>query len=115
ALILPIFLFRTTSWKLSIYTPFAGLVLGRLVLGIFDKLKRIVSDTLLRRHLRRPLPEGMRKELRIILSLSDLKERHIQSLHLLQRLFHTSCGRMFAEAMRADFAFSPETIGAPTP
>ena len=115
ALILPVYLFRTTSWKLSIYTPFAGLVLGRLVLGVFDKLKQIAGDSILRRRLRRPLPEGLRKELRNIVGLSDLKERHIQTLHLLQRIFHTSCNRMFAEAMRADFGFSVETIGAPTP
>ncbi|MCB0712135.1 MAG: CHASE2 domain-containing protein [Ignavibacteriae bacterium] len=115
ALMLPITLFRYTSWKLSIYTPFAGLILGRLVLGIFDKVKQVVKDTMLRRHLRRPLPEGLRKELQSILAHSDLKERYIQSLHLLQRIFHTSCDRMFAEAMREDFGFSRETVGAPTP
>ena len=115
ALILPVFLFRYTPWKLSIYTPFAGLILGRLVLGVFDKVKHIVQDWYLRQRLRRPMPLGLQKELREILGLSDLKERYIQSLHIIQRLFHTSCARMFAEAMRSDVAFSRETIGAPTP
>ena len=115
-LVVPIFLFRYTPWKLSIYTPFAGMLLGPLVLGIYEKLKRISLDANYRRKLRRPTPEGLRTALLSILALTEPNERYVQGLHVLQRFFHTCCDRMFAEAMRRDdIGFSAETVASPTP
>lgn len=115
-LVVPIFLFRYTPWKLSIYTPFAGMLLGPLVFGIYEKLKRISLDANYRRKLRRPTPEGLRTALLSILAHTEPNERYVQSLHVLQRFFHACCDRMFAEAMRRDdTGFSAETVASPTP
>lgn len=115
-LIVPIFLFRYTSFKLSIYTPFAGLVLGPLVLGSYEKLKRLALDAAYRRRLKRSMPEGLRESLRSILDRAEPGERYVQSLHVLQRFFHACCDRMFADAMRTeDFGFSEPTVAHPTP
>lgn len=115
-LIVPVFLFRYTPYKLSIYTPFAGLLLGPLVLGIYDKLKRIGLDAYYRRKLHRPMPDGLREALRSILAQPEPNERYVQGLHVVQRLFHTCCDRLFAEAMRReDVGFSLATVASPTP
>ncbi len=115
SLTLPIFLFRASPWMLSVYTPFAGLVLGYLVLGIFDRLKRIVIDVYSRRTIRKRLEPLLVDLLLPLLRINDPAERYIAFLHTLQRLFHTAADRLFIEASAEDFAFRPETVGSPTP
>lgn len=115
-LIVPIFLFRYTPYKLSIYTPFAGLLLGPLVLGSYDKIRRIAIDAYYRRRLQRPMPPGLRESLGTVLAHAEPNERYVQSLHVLQRFFHACCDRLFAEAMiRNDFEFAAPTVARPTP
>lgn len=115
-LLVPIILFRYTPWKLSIYTPFAGLLLGPLVFGIYEKIKRIALDANYRRKLKRPMPQGLRAAMLSIVAQTEPNERYVQGLHVLQRLFHAGCDRMFAEAMRReDTGFSAETVASPTP
>lgn len=114
-LFLPILLFRSTSWKLSVYTPFAGLILGRLVLGIYDRIRRFILDIVIRQRVRRLLPEVVRPSFTHILKTSDSRERYLAALHLLQRIFHTSIDRMFAAAASSDVAFSRDCVASPTP
>lgn len=115
-LIVPIILFRYTPYKLSIYTPFAGLLLGLLILGSYDKLKRIVVDASYRRRLGRPIPQELRDSLHSILAHAEPNERYVQSLHVLQRFFHSCCDRLFVEAMeRNGVSFGRATVANPTP
>ena len=115
ALTLPIFLFRSTPYKLSVYTPFAGLVLGRLVLSVYDRAKRIVVDTGHRRAIRKT-PEGaVTTELQEVMAQRDPRERYVALLHVVQKHFHIAADRLFAEAAQGEYAFRPETVGSPTP
>ncbi len=115
ALILPIFLFRYTPYKLSVYTPFAGLILGKIALTVFDRVKRFTIDIAHSRALSRSLQAGERERFRTVINENDPAERYVELLHLVQRLFHTAADVLFSEAATREFAFSRETVGSPTP
>lgn len=114
ALFVPIFLFRSTPYKLSVYTPFAGLILGRLVLTVYDRLKRLAIDTAHRRQIRKsgvPLAGSLLS----IIRTRDPRERYVDLLHQVQRTFHLASDHLFVEARRGGLSFRNETIGSPTP
>ncbi len=115
ALFLPILLFRTTSWKLSVYTPFAGLLLGRFVLATFDRLKRFVRDARRRNRIRSVVAPSAREHFLHPLATSDPNERYLAALHLLQRIFHTSVDRVLRATSEGDLFLSTETVASPTP
>lgn len=115
ALTLPILLFRSTPYKLSVYTPFAGLVLGRLVLSVYDRVKRLVVDAGHRSAIRRMPVGAAAAELQEVMAQRDPRERYVALLHVVQMYFHMAADRLFAEGAEAEFAFRPETVGSPTP
>lgn len=113
-LLLPVTLFRFSPYKLSVYTPFAGLLLGRPLLVLYDRLKRIFADLRRRRKLKTALPSSLRRQLGGILATSDPRERYVRGLHVLQRLFHDAADRFLLECRAGGMSVPRETIAAPT-
>jgi hypothetical protein len=115
ALTIPVILFRSTPYKLSVYTPFAGLVLGRLVLKVYDRVKRLLVDAAHRRAVRTVLEGAIVAELLGVMGQRDPRERYVALLHIVQKHFHVAADRLFAEAVEGKISFRPETVGSPTP
>jgi hypothetical protein len=115
AVMLPVLAFRYTSYKFSIYTPFAGLLLATPTMEGIDKGRRLLRDLRRRRRLRRQLPPSLRASLLDILRVTSPDERLQRSIHLLQREFHSSCAVLFDEASKRDIiSFDRQSVASPT-
>jgi CHASE2 domain-containing sensor protein len=115
AVMLPVLAFRYTSYKFSIYTPFAGLLLATPTMEGIDKGRRLLRDLRRRRRLRRSLPPALQASMLDILRVTSPDERMQRSIHLLQREFHSACAVLFDEASKHDIInFDRQCVASPT-
>lgn len=112
---LPILAFRYTSYKFSLYTPLAGLLLAVATAETVGRGLGLITDFRRRRRLRTPIPPSLRPRLKAILASWSVDHRIQQAMHVLQIEYHRLCGILFVEASRSALIDFPDvTIASPT-